>query len=153
MRTAKDAFLLKEWLAADADVRLPTDASLADGISCDEAGCVAPLAGGGLVTLALRPEALADDCTRAALIVTVKQSPPACASPVIPVERLRRQGALALKRTRDGFAVDPVRPQGSDRPWSPAIAGETESEPNLVRAAAPRAVDATPAESDLEGEE
>src|SRR6201999_2540140 len=53
MRTAKDAFLLKEWLAADADDRSPTEASLADGISCDEAGCVAQMAGGGLVTLAL----------------------------------------------------------------------------------------------------
>jgi competence protein ComEC len=36
MRTAKDAFLLKEWLAADADPRAPADASLADGVSCDE---------------------------------------------------------------------------------------------------------------------
>ena len=40
MRTAKDAFLLKEWLAADADVRQPTDPSLSEGVSCDEAGCV-----------------------------------------------------------------------------------------------------------------
>jgi competence protein ComEC len=39
MRTAKDAFLLKEWLAADADGRQPADASLAEG-SCDEAGQV-----------------------------------------------------------------------------------------------------------------
>ena len=51
-------FCLKEWLAADADPRAPTDASLADGVSCDEAGCVTPLAGGGLVALALKPEAL-----------------------------------------------------------------------------------------------
>jgi competence protein ComEC len=153
MRTAKDAFLAKEWLAADADARLPADASLADGISCDEAGCVAPMAGGGLVTLALRPDALADDCARAALVVTARQPPPTCASPVIPVDRLRRQGALALRRTRDGFAIDAVRPQGSDRPWSPAVAGETEAEPNLVRSAAPRAVDATPAEADLQAED
>src|SRR4030081_2466113 len=40
MRTAKDTFLVKEWLAADADARLPGDTSLADGVSCDEAGCV-----------------------------------------------------------------------------------------------------------------
>ena len=46
MRTAKDAFLLKEWLAADADPRLPTDPSLGEGVSCDEAGCVAPMADG-----------------------------------------------------------------------------------------------------------
>jgi len=39
--TAKDVFLLKEWLAADADPRQPADASLAEGVSCDEAGCVA----------------------------------------------------------------------------------------------------------------
>ncbi|MGC2316891.1 MAG: ComEC/Rec2 family competence protein, partial [Bradyrhizobium sp.] len=51
MRTAKDAFLLKEWLAADADARPPDDASLAEGVSCDEAGCVTPMADGAFVTL------------------------------------------------------------------------------------------------------
>src|ERR1700722_10235504 len=40
MRTAKDAFLVKEWLAADADPRLAGDPSLADGVSCDDFGCV-----------------------------------------------------------------------------------------------------------------
>src|ERR1700761_1970971 len=35
MRTGKDAFLIREWLAADADARLASDASLADGVSCD----------------------------------------------------------------------------------------------------------------------
>ena len=80
MRTAKDAFLLKEWLAADADPRLAVDPSLAEGVSCDEAGCVAQLADDTLVALALRPEALADDCERAALVVTARQPPPACAS-------------------------------------------------------------------------
>src|SRR5712692_6187455 len=54
MRTAKDAFLLKEWLAADADGRQPTDASLAEGVSCDEAGCVTQMADGAFVTLAPR---------------------------------------------------------------------------------------------------
>src|ERR1700733_1617730 len=58
MRTAKDAFLLKEWLAPDPHPRMPADSSLADGVSCDEAGCVSEMAGGGLVALALKPEAL-----------------------------------------------------------------------------------------------
>jgi competence protein ComEC len=121
MRTAKDAFLLKEWLAADADPRAPTDTSLADGVSCDEAGCVTPMAGGGVVALALRPEALADDCERAALVVTVRQAPPACGSAVMSGDRLRGQGATALRRTGAGFAVDAVRSRGVDRPWSPAL--------------------------------
>jgi competence protein ComEC len=42
MRTAKDGFLLKEWLAADADGRQPTDASLAEGVSCDELRHITP---------------------------------------------------------------------------------------------------------------
>ncbi len=160
MRTTKDAFQLREWLAADADPREATAASLAEGVSCDEAGCVAQMADGGFVTLALRPDALADDCERAALVVTARQAPPACRSPVIDRDRLRRQGAMALLRTREGFAVDAIRLKGVDRPWSPAVAGDTEAETNLVsrpastRApAAARAVDATPSEADLQAED
>jgi competence protein ComEC len=153
MRSAKDAFLLKEWLAADADPRLATDASLAEGVSCDETGCVTELAGGGLVALALRPDALGDDCERAALVVTARQAPPACPSPVVDLARSRRQGAIALRRTASGFAADAVRPTGLDRPWSPAVAGDTESEPSLERPKAARPADATPSEADLQAED
>jgi competence protein ComEC len=153
MKTAKDAFLLKEWLAADADPRSPADASLAEGVSCDEAGCVAQMTDGGFVTLALRPEALSDDCERAALVVTVRQAPPSCFAPVIGQDRLRRQGAMALRRTRDGFAFDAIRPKGFDRPWSPAAAGEPEAETSLLRRAPAGSVDATPSEADLQAEE
>ena len=74
MRTAKDGFLLKEWLAADADGRQAGDASLAEGVCCDETGCVVQMADGAIVALALRPDALADDCARAALVVTARQA-------------------------------------------------------------------------------
>jgi competence protein ComEC len=116
MRTAKDAFLLKEWLAADADDRQPGDSSLTEGVSCDDAGCVVQMAGGGFVALALKSEALTDDCERATLVVTARQAPPNCPSPVIDQDRLRRQGGLALHRTRAGFAIDAIRPKGIKRP-------------------------------------
>ena len=154
MRTAKDTFLLKEWLAADADPRLPTDASLADGVSCDPAGCVTLMAGGGLIALTLQPEALADDCEHTALLVTARQAPPSCSSSVMSGDRLREQGATALRRAGSGFAVEAVRPRGTDRPWSPAVAGPAEME--TARAAkplAPRAVDATPPEPEQQGED
>src|SRR5579859_3603826 len=98
MRTSKDAFLIKEWLAAAADARSATDAALADGVSCDDAGCVVEMEGGGLVAEALRSDALEDDCERATLVVTTRQPPLDCAASVIDRERLRRQGALALWR-------------------------------------------------------
>jgi competence protein ComEC len=153
MRTAKDAFLLKEWLAADADARLPTDPSLTQGVACDDSGCVAPIADGGLVTLAVKPDALSDDCERAALVVSARPAPAACRAAVVDFERLRRQGAMALRRTRDGFAVDAVKPKGVDRPWSPAVGGDVEGETNFVRAAPRGTVDATPSEADLQAEE
>jgi competence protein ComEC len=155
MRAAKDAFLTKEWLAADADGRMAADPSLAEGVSCDEAGCVTQMAGGAFIALALRPEALSDDCERAALLVTARQAPTACSASVIDVERLRRQGALALRLSRGGFAVAAVKPAGIDRPWSPATAGEGEADAAILapRTAAPRAVDATPSETDLQAEE
>jgi competence protein ComEC len=153
MRTAKDPFLLKEWLAADADARLPGDASLADGVSCDEAGCVAQLPDGGFVALVLRPEALADDCTRAAVIVTARQASPDCGALVIGGERLHKQAATSLRRTRRGFVIDAVRPNGVDRPWSPAVGEPTEAENSYPRPAIARPVDATPAEADLQAEE
>ena len=54
MKTAKDAFLVKEWLAADADSRDATDVSLGDGVSCDGEGCVVPMADGRFVALSLK---------------------------------------------------------------------------------------------------
>src|SRR4051795_5581556 len=155
VKGSRDSFLLKEWLAADADARTSADASLTAGVSCDDLGCVMQSAGGGLVAQALRPEALSDDCKRAALIVTLQQAPASCAASVIDADRLRRQGALALRRGREGFVVEAVKPRGIDRPWSPAMADESEADAAVLapRVVPPRAVDATPAEADLQAEE
>src|SRR5439155_871727 len=83
-----DSFAVREWLAADADPRTPADPSLAKGVSCDEIGCIAQLADGTIVTLALAAEAYADDCRAAGLIVTARRAPPDCAAMV--VDRVRR---------------------------------------------------------------
>ncbi len=155
MRGGKDAFAVKEWLAADADARTATEASLADGVSCDGTGCVTQAADGALVALSLRPEAIADDCERAALIVTARQAPASCRASVIDAERLRRQGALTLRSTNAGFAVDAVKPRGIDRPWSPSAGGEpSDSETTIfVSRPARQAVDATPSEADMQADE
>jgi competence protein ComEC len=50
IHSSKDAFRVKEWLAADADPRQPADPSLSQGVSCDGAGCVTPMADGALVS-------------------------------------------------------------------------------------------------------
>lgn len=149
MRTAKDAFLSREWLAADADARAAADGSLADGVSCDDAGCVTQASGGAVIALTLKPEAFADDCARAAVIVTLRQPPPDCAAMVLDRETLRRRGTLALHKTANGYAITAIRPRGVDRPWSPAMQ-EDDTLATTSGNPATQTPDATPAESDLQ---
>jgi competence protein ComEC len=152
MRSAKDSFLLKEWLAADADPRSPDDASLAEGVSCDSAGCITALADGRLVALTLRSEAFADDCVQAALIVTARQPPNGCAAPLISFATLQSRGGMVLRGYQNRFVAEEVRPNGVDRPWSPA--GPEVAEPQAGGALpAGRPVDATPAETDVQAED
>jgi competence protein ComEC len=49
--------------------------------------------------------------------------------------------------------VDAVKPKGIDRPWSPAVGGDSAAESSLIRPASRGLVDATPAEADLQGGE
>jgi competence protein ComEC len=152
IRTAKDNFTVKEWLAADADGRRPDDPSLAAGVSCDEAGCVVEMAGGGLVALARRPDAMEDDCMRARVMVTSWQAPEGCLAQVIDQDRLRREGALALRPisgdAKHNFIVDAVRPSHVDRPWSHAVG---DKKPRIgAGSKSARPTDATPASDDLQ---
>ncbi|RTL54544.1 MAG: ComEC family competence protein [Bradyrhizobiaceae bacterium] len=162
MHSAKDAFLLKEWLAGDADPRPATDPALGEGVSCDASGCVAAGVDGKLVALTQRPDALADDCVQASVMVSAYAPPEGCNALVIGEETLRRQGTLALRLTATGYTIEAVRPRGVDRPWSPAgapeMANDAANKDSAVSASAlrPRAaapIDATPQESDAREEE
>ena len=152
MKTAKDAFLVKEWLSADADGRDATDLSLGDGVSCDGEGCVAPLTDGRFAALSLKPDGLADDCARAAVIVAASAPPPGCQATVIELKRLRTHGAMTLRWTKQGLVTNAVKPRGISRPWSPA-AGDAETDRELLAGGASRPVDATPPETERQSED
>jgi competence protein ComEC len=146
MTTGSDDFTLREWLAADADARGTRDETLSSQVRCDDLGCTAPLLGGGLVALAQSAEALADDCNRAAVVITQRQVPPQCKAQVIDRDVWRRHGAAALTRAGKTFEIVFARPQNYDRPWarsSSANAGDTRT----PRQSSP---DATPRRDDIE---
>ena len=102
-----------------------------EGFGCDEVGCVAHLAGGGLVAIGTSPAALADDCRRAALVITTRTAPPGCGVTVIRSQAAWRDGgALALRRTRHFRAGNRSRPgrrrrtgRGRPRRRRPAASG------------------------------
>ena len=147
-KTDSAAFTVKEWLAANGDARIPEDKSLSEGIACDQAGCMAQLADGARVSLALSPAAFEEDCRRAAVVVTPRTGPSTCAALLIDRDVLRQTGAVALTRKKDGFEISPARPRGYDRPWARAAVEESDEVPSVSPARTPR--DATPKEQDLE---
>jgi len=147
-RTGRDAFAAKEWLAADGDARAPDDKSLDQGFRCDALGCVAKLPDGRLISVATSADAFAEDCRKAALVVTARNAPPACEALIVDRNTVHARGAMALKRNGDGWEITAARPAGQDRPWARG-AGETETAtPAARQQTQPR--DATPRTEDME---
>jgi competence protein ComEC len=151
-----DTFAIKEWLAADADARDYHDRKLGQGIACDAAGCIGKLGDGALVAYDLKPDAFEEDCRRAVLIMTTRNAPADCAAQLIGRAMLRERGALALRRTGSGFAIDSARPPNFDRPWAPQKLRATETaNPTPTQPAASRVAprDATPRQDDIEADQ
>jgi competence protein ComEC len=153
IRLGNDAFAIHEWLAADGDARgdpraLAAAVKAREGFACDETGCIAKLMGGGLVAIGTSPAAFADDCARAALVLTTRAAPPGCAATMIDRMAARQGGALALRQVGNGWEVTATRSRGEARPWvTGGGGGSARVSPQTARPAAPR--DATPRAEDL----
>ena len=144
LASGRDTFAIKEWLAADGDNRTPKDAGLHAGVACDAIGCIGHLKDGRLASMALKIEAFAEDCTRAAVVVSAREAPAACAATLIDRKAWRTHGAIALRWTGDRFEEAFAQPPGYERPWAPAA-----REAAVTKKATP-ALDATPRVEDLE---
>ncbi len=65
--------------------------------------------------------AFAEDCRRAAIIVTPLWAPQGCAaSLIIDRDRLAETGAVTLKEEGDRWQMTTAHDPDEDRPWSPA---------------------------------
>ena len=143
---SRGTFAIKEWLAADADARDPKDASLQNGVACDAIGCIGHLPDGRLVSFARTLEALAEDCTRAAVVISPRAAQSRCTATLIDRKAWREKGAVALRWTGARFEEMDARPAGLDRPW----ARGPQNEAAIAAAAPPVVTDATPRKEDLE---
>jgi competence protein ComEC len=153
IKFGSDTLSVREWLAADGDERLAADRAVASGFACDPDGCVARLADGAAVAVTRTAAALADDCARAALMVTLRVVPRDCAATVIDRKALRAVGATSLTYRNGVFDRTSARPETQDRPWARAWAP---SRP-IPRPAAPGTQqqdprDATPPAPDIDAE-
>jgi competence protein ComEC len=149
LHSARDSFAVKEWLAADADARVPKDPSLGNGVTCDAIGCIGRLGDGRLISMAFTLEAFAEDCTRAAVVVSLRDAvSPNCAATLIDRKVWRSGGAVALRWTDDRFEQTVTLPPKYDRPWG---RGSVSATPRAQPLAA--ATDVTPRPENLGAED
>jgi competence protein ComEC len=114
------AFVTEQWLRADGDPRAADDPSLRDGARCDRLGCVVVMPDGRAAAFVQDARALAEDCRRAAVIVTRLAPPPGCSAPLI-LDRARLQaGGAAAVRFAAGREpeVRTARHTGEPRQWA-----------------------------------
>ncbi|HVV60294.1 MAG TPA: ComEC/Rec2 family competence protein [Pseudolabrys sp.] len=143
LRSGRDTFAIKEWLAADADARTAKDKSLSEGVRCDADGCIGRLANGKLVSIALSAEAFAEDCARAVVVISPREAPSACGARLIDRNVWRANGAMSLRLTGNGFAQSAARPPGYERPWAqgPRVMPQVTPATATPRDATPKAED------------
>lgn len=120
-KTRKATFSLQVWMEADGDARTVKQARDGAGFQCDGKSCVVSVRG-KLISHVLHPEALAEDCRRASVLITALRLPQSdhCTQPdvVIDGRGLQEKGAHLL-RVRDGeIVVDYVAAHRGNRPWS-----------------------------------
>jgi competence protein ComEC len=125
---------------------MPNDVSLSNSVTCDDIGCIGKLADGRLVSMVLSVEGFAEDCTRAAVVISPREAPSRCAATLIDRKVWRANGAMALRWTGDRFEQVVTRAPGYERPWARGAADA----PSTQASAPPASRDAAPRSEDLE---
>jgi competence protein ComEC len=113
-RKPADRFIAREWLRRDGDGRDVKDAIGLAGLKCDGVGCV--FRRGGMVAVSRRPEALADDCVRAAVLVSAVSA--TCKGPAVLIDRDRALAGQGWQVTLTPTpSAQSVRQWRGMRPW------------------------------------
>jgi competence protein ComEC len=118
IKTRKAEFSLKAWLEADGDSRSPREVAKGQGFQCDEHSCLALIAG-RIVSHVIHPAALADDCRRAAILITPLSVTVPCPGPeaIIDAQALWEKGAHVIRIADGAIHVESVADSRGVRPW------------------------------------
>jgi competence protein ComEC len=114
-------YAVAQWLKAGGDARKPKEASTGAGWQCDAYSCLA-LVKGNLVSFIAKPDAIRDDCERAAILIAPMDIRTPCPAPKIILDRgaLWERGAAAITFSESGLVLHTASEYRGVRPWSPA---------------------------------
>jgi competence protein ComEC len=144
-------FVIGQWLKADGDARGSDDPTLRAGSRCDALGCVGEVAGRAVAVVSDR-RAFAEDCARAAVVVSRLRAPADCAALVFDAAFLAPHGAAALRWSPRGAEIVTSRRPGERPPWrarpraAPAVAPAPAGRPAAARNDAGEEASPDPAE-------
>lgn len=121
----QSGFELSRWLDHDGDGRSQKEAVAAPGFRCDAAGCTAKVRG-LIVAHPRHASAIAEDCTRADIVLMTVPQPKGCTAPKAVVDffavRARGTHALYVAPADQGrpprIRIETVADSRGDRPWS-----------------------------------
>ncbi|MGD0192765.1 MAG: ComEC/Rec2 family competence protein [Rhizomicrobium sp.] len=116
-----DEYSASEWLKRDGDSRtaLQSIGGPSNGVRCDAFGCTAGAHSGALIAVSFRRDAVAEDCSKAYVVVSAVPLRGSCTGPRAVIDRfdVARNGAHAIW-LGDKVRVETVRQERGDRPWS-----------------------------------
>jgi competence protein ComEC len=117
-RKPKDKFVAREWLRRDGDGRDIGDAVGMSGLRCDGVGCAVTVRG-VVIALSRKPEALAEDCARAAVLVSAVDA--GCQGPAVVIGAVQARVGEGWRVTLGSTPhADSVRAWRGQRPWVPS---------------------------------
>lgn len=117
----RDAFLRRQWQAAmlaDKVISPPPRATAHPTITCTVRDCVVDDGPGARIAVVFLPDALAEACRRADLVITALRAPKCANARVIDGVALRSSGGLAIWLEDGGYHLETVAEARGLRPWA-----------------------------------
>ena len=114
VRKPKDRFIAQEWLRRDGDGRDIADAIGMPGLRCDGVGCAVKR--NVQIAMSMRPEALAEDCARAQVLISAVAAN--CKGPAVLIDKAAAQAGQGWQITLSPLIAQSVRDARGDRPWA-----------------------------------
>ncbi len=113
-------YALGQWLRADGDSRQPKEASTGVGWQCDAYSCVS-MVKEQLVSFIAKPDAIQEDCQRAAILIAPMDIRLPCPAPKLILDRgaLWEKGSATISILSGGMAVASASDRRGVRPWAP----------------------------------
>jgi competence protein ComEC len=121
LRPSRDKYAAAEWLKRDGDAHDAGDAiaTRSDGTRCDALGCIARTVSGVVVANILRPDALAEDCRVATIVISAAPLGAHCRGPkfAIDISDIGRTNGYAIW-LGPPLRIETVEQHRGSRPWS-----------------------------------